>query len=125
MWDPLLIDDGEPSSTQDWVPFKVTSRRRDDVVEVTVRGQLDAWTSGTLLGQLRAGLEVGLAEVHIDLTAATCPDRAAILALARCRDLVADWGRPRLLIIQPDPTNSRAPAQTANRRLAVPASETA
>jgi hypothetical protein len=105
-WDPLLVEDDE-AVARDWVPFQVAVHHVGPVLEVAVRGEVDAWTGGTLLQELAAACDPSVTEVHVDLTEAACVDRAAVETLARCRAFAAERGLFRLLIQHRDPDEHR------------------
>lgn len=97
-WDPLLVDEGDEGLALDWVPFEVAVRQVGAVLEVAVRGEVDAWTGGALLRHLAAAWTPSVTEVHVDLTDASCRDRSASEALERCRAFGAERGLSCLLI---------------------------
>jgi anti-anti-sigma regulatory factor len=74
------------------VPLVVEIRCRSHLLELAVRGSLDATTGRALLNDLCAAHEPGIREVHVDLAAVDAIDRDGVLALDRCRSLAAARG---------------------------------
>jgi hypothetical protein len=97
-WDPLIIDDDVAPAT--WVPFKVQAGEVGSVLEILVDGNVDAWTSGSLLNHLADAWSPCHQDIVLDLSRASCPDRTSAVALARCGEFAADRG-VRLRIVQP------------------------
>ncbi len=103
MRDPLLSDEDETTGwPTTWRPFTVHVRPRGDVLELSARGPLDAWTSGALLRDLAAAYEPSYSEIRIDIAEVTNVDRAAVVGLARCREFAAAKGA-RFTLTQPGP----------------------
>jgi hypothetical protein len=90
--DPLLHDDGEWPT--EWTPFTVIRRPAGSVLELVVRGALDAWTAGALYRDLVDAYEPSYDAIRLDLDGVSGADWAGMRALARCRDFAARRGVP-------------------------------
>lgn len=73
-------------------PLVVEIRCRFHLLELAVRGSLDATTGRALVNDLHAAYEPGTREVHVDLAAVDAIDRDGVLALDRCRSFAAARG---------------------------------
>jgi anti-anti-sigma regulatory factor len=97
-------------------PLVVEIRCRYHLLELAVRGSLDAATGRALVNDLQAAHEPGISEVHVDLAAVDAIDRGGVLALDRCRSFAAARG-VRFRITELSPTfralDLRDPASTA------------
>ena len=65
-------------------PLTVEVRRRHHLLELTLRGSLDAETGRALVNDLVAAHDPGVRDVHIDLAAIHHVDRDGVAALDRC-----------------------------------------